>query len=165
MNKTWVWVVIIIIIILIVGGYLGRHKIKSMLGMNPAPIVQSHTAMHHHIGQHMMTASSSGVVMVKSSTNGQKYLTDAKGMTLYTYAKDKSGVSTCTGACLVAWPAYTVSSPAPTTLPANISIITRSDGTKQYAWKGMPLYYFASDKNAGDMTGNNVGSVWHIVSL
>ena len=33
-------------------------------------------------------------------------LTDAKGDTLYWYAKDtKDGPSTCTGACLAAWPA------------------------------------------------------------
>lgn len=166
MKKAWVWIIIIIVIILIVG-FLGRHKIKSMLGMNPqVAVVQSHPMMHFQKnGAHMMNASSSGIIMMKTSTNGQKYLTDSKGMTLYTYSKDTSGVSNCSGACLAAWPAFTVPSPAPTTLPANITIITRADGTKQYAWKGMPLYYFAQDKNPGDMTGNNVGNVWHLVTL
>ena len=41
------------------------------------------------------------------------------------------------------------------TLPANVTVITRSDGGKQYAYKGMPLYTFTSDGN-GQVTGDGV---------
>ncbi len=41
--KTIYWVLGIIVIVVLVGGYLGRHQIKALLGMNPtpAPVQQS----------------------------------------------------------------------------------------------------------------------------
>jgi predicted lipoprotein with Yx(FWY)xxD motif len=33
----------------------------------------------------------------------------------------------------------------------------------QWADKGMPLYTFKSDKKPGDMTGDNMKGVWHVV--
>ena len=92
-----------------------------------------------------------------------KYLTDFQGMTLYTFDKDTKGVSNCSGPCLTAWPIYTSGATAEKILPLNISVITRSDGSKQFAWKGMPLYYYAQDQKAGDITGDGVGGIWHIV--
>ena len=38
--------------------------------------------------------------------------------------------------------------------------ITRDDGTKQWAYKGKPLYTFARDTKAGDATGDGKGP-WH----
>ncbi len=93
-------------------------------------------------------------------------MTDFAGMTLYTYAKDTNGVSNCTGGCLQAWPAYSSKATAQGSFPDGITVITRSDddGSKQFAWRGMPLYYFASDKNPGDITGNGVDG-FNIVKL
>ena len=42
-------------------------------------------------------------------------------------------------------------------------VVTRDDGKKQWAMKGKPLYYWAKDTKAGDMTGDGVGTVWHVV--
>ena len=93
-------------------------------------------------------------------------MADFNGMTLYTYDKDTAGVSNCTGGCLKAWPAYTSGATAQGSFPDGITVITRSDdGSKQFAWKGMPLYYYATDVKAGDITGDGVGNVWHIVKL
>ena len=90
-------------------------------------------------------------------------LTDPKGMTLYTFANDKSGMSNCTaGKCLQNWPPYSASTQTGT-FPENITVIKRPDGTLQYAWKGMPLYYFIKDKDSGDSYGNGVASVWSVV--
>ena len=41
-------------------------------------------------------------------------------------------------------------------------IITNADGSKQWAYKGKPLYYFVMDKNPGDKLGEGRGMVWHI---
>lgn len=90
------------------------------------------------------------------------YLADAKGRTLYVYNKDTMNVSNCTGACLSIWPPYgpgltaagTVNLPM---LPANVSTIKGNNGLVQFTWKGMPLYYFTSDKNPGDVIGQGVG--------
>lgn len=84
-----------------------------------------------------------------------QYLTDPKGATLYTYSKDTSSVSNCTGDCLTSWPAYTTTG-ATTNLPAGVSVITRTDNKQvQYAYKGKPLYYFAGD-GSGQVTGDGV---------
>jgi predicted lipoprotein with Yx(FWY)xxD motif len=85
------------------------------------------------------------------------YLADSTGMTLYIYSKDTPGVSNCVSTCLVNWPPYTPGATTQKTLPANISVITRADGSKQFTWKNMPLYYFKSDTIAGQITGDGVG--------
>ncbi len=101
--------------------------------------------------------------MTKSDAKTGNYLTDSVGMTLYTYDKDTKNVSNCSGKCLAAWPAYTAKA-VPSTLPQNITTFKRADdGMTQYAWKGMPLYYYVTDKKVGDITGDGVGNVWHIV--
>jgi predicted lipoprotein with Yx(FWY)xxD motif len=41
------------------------------------------------------------------------------------------------------------------------SIVTRDDGSKQWAYKGKPLYLWVKDQKPGDMTGDGVNNVWH----
>lgn len=91
------------------------------------------------------------------------FLVDPDGMTLYLFDDDtEPGKSTCAGGCTRAWPPYApkAGDPAPV---APLSIITRDDGTKQYAYKGKPLYYFKKDKKPGDTTGHGVGDQWWVV--
>ncbi|CAM3798546.1 hypothetical protein [Bordetella tumulicola] len=88
-------------------------------------------------------------------------LVDNAGMTLYTFDKDADGKSACYDQCAKAWPPVTASADAQT--KGDLSIITRDDGTKQWAYKGKPLYLFVKDSKPGDKTGDNVKDVWHIV--
>ena len=44
----------------------------------------------------------------------------------------------------------------------DFTLVERKDGTKQWAYKGQPLYLWVNDKALGDMTGDGVGGVWHI---
>ena len=46
---------------------------------------------------------------------------------------------------------------------AKFTTIARDDGTKQVAFFGHPLYFFAGDKAAGDTTGQGVGGKWYVV--
>jgi len=103
-------------------------------------------------------ASGGEIITTKTDASVGQYLADGSGKTLYTYGKDASGVSNCSGSCLAAWPIYEASDGA--TLPANVTIITRSNGKKQYAYKGMPLYYFTSD-SVGKVTGDGV-ALFHV---
>jgi predicted lipoprotein with Yx(FWY)xxD motif len=87
-------------------------------------------------------------------------LTDGKGMTLYTFDKDtEAGKSACSGPCLSAWPALVA--PADAKPMGEWTVITRDDGTKQWAYKGKPLYTFVHDTKAGEVTGDGKGNVWH----
>jgi len=97
---------------------------------------------------------------VKAS-NGM--LTDAKGMTLYTFDNDKEpNKSACTGNCLNNWPVLKAG--AADKDMGSFTVITRDDGSKQWAYKGKPLYYFAMDKAPGDKAGDGRGMVWHIAT-
>ncbi len=88
-------------------------------------------------------------------------LTDEHGMTLYTFAKDKGGKSACNGKCAANWPPLMVSAGAKPS--GKYTVITRTDGTKQWAFKGKPLYTWVKDKKPGDITGDGfLNGAWHI---
>ena len=105
------------------------------------------------------------IYLSKTNPDGAAYMTDFAGMALYTFDNDQSGVSTCTGSCAKAWPPYTSGATAQGQFPAGITVITRADGSTQFAWNGKPLYYYSKDVNAGDANGDGVGGIWHIVKL
>lgn len=85
------------------------------------------------------------------------------GMTLYTFDKDaaNSGKSTCNGPCTALWPPMMATA---TDQPSGAySIVTRDDGSRQWAYKGKPVYTYKADQKAGDRTGDNFKDVWHII--
>lgn len=90
-------------------------------------------------------------------------LVNTQGMTLYTFDKDVagSGKSACNGPCIALWPA--VAATADAKPEGDFSLITRDDGSKQWAYQGKPLYTYASDKKAGDRLGDNFKDIWHVV--
>ncbi len=114
----------------------------------------------------LLTASYSvGLAQMSSTPSNVKIsggmLTDTKGMTLYTFDKDTvPGKSACNGQCLVNWPALSAASSD--MAMGDWTVIARDDGAKQWAYKGKPLYTFARDAKAGDMTGDGNGGVWHM---
>jgi predicted lipoprotein with Yx(FWY)xxD motif len=91
-----------------------------------------------------------------------KALVDGKGMTLYTFDRDTAAKSNCNGACLTNWPALTAAADAKPS--GDWTVVARDDGSKQWAYKGKPLYTFAKDAKPGDAAGDGVNSVWHIAA-
>jgi predicted lipoprotein with Yx(FWY)xxD motif len=88
-------------------------------------------------------------------------LTDTKGMSLYTFDKDSEGKSACNGPCTTNWPV--LKAEAADKADGGYSIITRDDGSKQWAYKGKPLYTFAKDAKPGDITGDGfLNGAWHL---
>jgi predicted lipoprotein with Yx(FWY)xxD motif len=87
-------------------------------------------------------------------------LVGPNGMTLYTFDKDVagSGKSVCNGPCATNWPPFLATATDQAT--GDYSIITRDDGTKQWAVKGKPVYFWAKDAKPGDKTGDGVNKVW-----
>lgn len=90
-------------------------------------------------------------------------LVNQAGMTLYTFDKDVagSGISSCNGPCATNWPPLVASTGAKEIGAFNI--VTREDGSKQWAYKGKPLYLYKSDQKPGDRTGDNFKDIWHVV--
>ncbi len=82
------------------------------------------------------------------------------GFSLYTFDNDEAGVSNCSGGCLSNWPALMANEGADAQAP--YSLIERGLGEFQWALNGQALYFFAGDTDAGDVTGDGVGGVWHL---
>lgn len=89
-------------------------------------------------------------------------LVNAAGMTVYTFDKDVagSGKSACTGPCVSVWPPVVATTAEPA---APYSTVMRDDGSKQLAYKGKPIYLYASDQKPGERNGDNFKNVWHVV--
>lgn len=115
------------------------------------------------------TGAAGTVLTTRSGPHG-RYLTNGTGRAVYLWTADSKGKSKCTGACAAVWPPV----PATGTVTASggvaardLSTITRSDGSKQVAYDGHALYYFAGDSAAGQTNGegiNGFGAKWWLVS-
>jgi predicted lipoprotein with Yx(FWY)xxD motif len=86
-------------------------------------------------------------------------LTDANGMTLYTFDNDEGGVSACYDQCATNWPPLVA--PEGAAAEGEYGLVQRTDGTMQWTYDGQPLYLWINDKAAGDVTGDGVNDVWH----
>ncbi|WP_428647065.1 COG4315 family predicted lipoprotein [Roseibium sp.] len=102
-----------------------------------------------------------GAIKSMETAEGE-ILTDAKGMTLYTFDKDTAGMSNCYDACATNWPPLVAADGA--AAEGDYTLVTRKDGTMQWAYGGKPLYLWIKDKAPGDMTGDGVKGVWHVAT-
>ena len=96
------------------------------------------------------------------------YLTDGAGRTLYLWAADRKGRSSCAGACASAWPPV-LGLPAAAGGVSNTGLgtTTRSDGRQQVTYDGHPLYFFSYDTAMGSIAGQGslaFGDYWWAVS-
>ena len=105
-------------------------------------------------------------VLVRSTTVG-KVLVDARGRTLYLRTLDSPRKSTCYGACAAAWPPFiTAAKPraASGAKQALLGSAKRKDGTLQVTYAGHPLYFYAQDTRAGQISGQATGGIWWVLS-
>jgi predicted lipoprotein with Yx(FWY)xxD motif len=113
-------------------------------------------------------SSSGGIEITVSHTSAGDALAGAGGMTLYTFAADTGGSSTCTGDCATTWPPLLGDGSEVTAaqgVTGEFGTTTRDDGSKQVTHNGQPLYYYADDQAAGDANGQGVGGVWFIAPV
>lgn len=157
MKKEYLIILFFAIIVISVGLFLGRDKISSIF-------VKQNSASNNTSNLVSPTPNlSNEIYLVKNDSNKGNYLTDLKGMTLYSFDRDTIGRSNCYDSCAITWPAY-VFSVNPSSIYENIGVITRTDRNKQWAWKGKALYFYSGDKNAGDINGDGIEGTWHIVT-
>ena len=97
-------------------------------------------------------------------------LVNSKHHTLYMFAKDKNGKSSCSGSCAKFWPpSLQVGKPtAGSGVKASMLGTTRrSNGSRQLTYNKHPLYSFLLDKKAGQTNGEGMvafGGRWYAVS-
>ena len=121
-------------------------------------------------GAAMITAAWAAEPVKSMDTSLGKVMVDMNGMTLYTYDKDTKGAakSTCVDKCIAAWPPFIAPADAKPEGKWTIVDGLDKDGktpVKMWAYDGWPLYYFVKDTKPGDVTGDMVGNVWHVVKM
>jgi len=88
-------------------------------------------------------------------------LVDNKGMTLYTFDRDSSGTkSACDAKCTERW--TPLAAPADAVPKGDFTVVTRSDGSKMWAYRFLPLYTSQADKAPGDANGFDGANLWHV---
>jgi len=88
------------------------------------------------------------------------YLTDAtNGMSLYTFDKDTLFPTTtnCDADCQKIWPIFTGGN------TASMDITVFDTNTSHLAYRQHPMYFFKNDAVVGDVNGDNVKNVWHLI--
>ncbi|WP_426484579.1 COG4315 family predicted lipoprotein [Flavobacterium sp. 2] len=120
-------------------------------------------------------------VNLATSTTLGSYLTDKNGRSLYFFATDANGQSSCTGGCEAFWPVFNVDNLTADKLGTGLTLadfasITTASGKKQLTYKGWPLYYYApmsagdgyggagvnTPEAAGKTSGDGVDGTWFI---
>jgi predicted lipoprotein with Yx(FWY)xxD motif len=84
------------------------------------------------------------------------------GMTLYTFDRDTmgSGKSACNGQCATAWPPLMANA---SDMPSgDWTVVVRDDGSRQWAFRGKPVYYWNKDMKPGDRTGDGFNNAWRL---
>jgi predicted lipoprotein with Yx(FWY)xxD motif len=109
---------------------------------------------------------SAAVLRTAGSPLGQ-IAVDADGFAVYVFDQDTAGTSTCTGSCADLWPPVTADTADPVVdgVTGDVGTITRDDGTLQVTLEDRPLYTYAADSDAGDVTGQGVEDVWWVVAV
>lgn len=115
------------------------------------------------------SVSAQARVNVRSTSLG-KILVDAQGRTLYLFAPDKNGTSTCYGSCATYWPPLLTAGKPTAGAGVKSSLLgmtTRKDGKHQVTYNGHPLYTYVGDSAAGKTKGEGLnlsGGLWWVVS-
>lgn len=89
-------------------------------------------------------------------------LSDHRGHTLYTFARDKGGAA-CTGECLDVWPPLLA--PGLARPVGEWTPVVRPDGVRQWAYQGKLVYTFSEDTLPGEVRGAGSGGVWSTITL
>lgn len=106
-----------------------------------------------------MTVAQADTVVKKVSTSLGDVFATSQGKTLYTFTKDAPGKSNCDDGCAANWPPFMAKQNADTW--GDFTVIKRSDGSYQWAYKNQPLYTWVGDQQEGDINGHGIGNVWY----
>ena len=115
-------------------------------------------------------APSPGTRVGVASSGLGRILVNDRGRTLYLFAKDRGGKSSCTGKCAGFWPPLIAAGKPRAAAGAKASLLgttTRPDGRLQVTYNHHPLYTFVKDTKRGQTNGEEVdafGAEWYAVT-
>ncbi len=118
-------------------------------------------------------SSSSAAAGTKVGVAGSdlgRILVDARGRTLYLFARDRNGKSACSGSCAVYWPPLIAAGKPLAVAGAKASLLgttRRADGRRQVTYRHHPLYRYSGDTQKGQADGQGLdlsGGKWWVLS-
>jgi predicted lipoprotein with Yx(FWY)xxD motif len=116
------------------------------------------------------SAAPAGTQVKAAKTSLGRVLVDGRGRTLYLFAIDKRGASSCSGQCAVFWPPLLAGTKSVAGSGVKASLLgtaKRAGGKLQVTYNGHPLYLFKEDAKAGQTKGEGLsffGGSWWAVS-
>jgi predicted lipoprotein with Yx(FWY)xxD motif len=111
-----------------------------------------------------------GATVASASSSLGRILVDARGRTLYLFARDNHGKSACNGQCVGYWPPLIASGEPRAGVGVKASLLgttKRSDGRLQVTYNRHPLYTFVKDTRKGQTNGEGLdtfGAQWFALS-
>ena len=109
-------------------------------------------------------ASTTATVTVETVDRVGEVLVDSEGAALYTADQEMDGKVRCTDSCAEIWIPLTMSgSGEPTAsddVPGKLGVAQRPGGERQVSYDGKPLYTFADDAMAGEVTGDGLSDTF-----
>ena len=112
-------------------------------------------------------------VSVEELGDSGRVLVDSAGKALYAADEEADSSVVCTGACTSFWIPLTIDGGAPSgnSLPSELDVVERGNGTRQVTFDGKRLYTFVEDE-PGEVTGDGFSDAfdgqqftWHVVSI
>jgi predicted lipoprotein with Yx(FWY)xxD motif len=112
-------------------------------------------------------------VSVEELGDSGRVLVDSAGKALYAADEEADSSVVCTGACTSFWIPLTIDGGAPSgnSLPSELGVVERGDGTRQVTFDGKRLYTFVEDE-PGEVTGDGFSDAfdgqqftWHVISV
>lgn len=94
-------------------------------------------------------------------SDGRVIVANAQSLSVYTFDRDTGSTSQCYDACATVWPPVLV--PAGTVVAAPLGLTSRRDGALQVTFDGKPVYLFHKDAAPGDIKGDGLQGVWHLI--
>jgi predicted lipoprotein with Yx(FWY)xxD motif len=110
-----------------------------------------------------------GTRVTTTRSNLGPILADSKGKPLYLFARDKHGLSACTGTCASYWPPLLTTDAPVATAGVKATLLgtaRRTDGTLQVTYAGHPLYTFKLDSKPRETKGEGTsffGGSWYVL--
>jgi len=101
-------------------------------------------------------------IVTKVHTDMGDVYANSDGMTLYTFTKDTASSSNCYDGCAASWPPFHAKKDAKEW--GEFTVISRTDGTYQWAYQEAPLYFWVGDQKKGDVNGHGIKNVWYVAA-
>jgi predicted lipoprotein with Yx(FWY)xxD motif len=150
---------------------LKRTVLAAAMGIALAAAgVAAAAAVTHQSPRSLAASSATAGRVTLHKTKLGKVLATSSGRTLYLFLKDKNGRSACYGQCASNWPPLLKKGTlrAGTGVKAKLLGTTKRKNRKlQVTYNHHPLYLYAGDTGAGQVSGqglNFFGGKWYVLS-